>query len=278
MSSPSTFSAAPQDGAIAQAQVPRSRRFKSLRVIIALMMREIASTDSRTSLGFLWQFVEPVAAVALMTLFFQLITRTPPLGTNFPLFYVTGVMPFQVFQTVGNKVSGAVRYSRPLLEFPAVSVIDALAARFILNFVIECAVFVALTAGVIAIYDLKVNIDIPMAAGAMLLAGALALGIGTFNSVLFVAYPVYETVYGVLTRPLMLISGIFFLVDGMPDSVKPYFLWNPVMHPVSLMRAAFYSGADTSYISPFFVLLVALTTFTFGLVTLRRFFRDALER
>lgn len=278
MTASSSVSAAPQDRPPRPAQQPRGRRFKTLRVTTALMMREIASTDSRTSLGFLWQFIEPVATIALMTLFFQMMTRTPPLGTNYPLFYVTGVLPFQMFTVLSNKISSALRFSRPLLGFPSVSVLDAIAARFILNFVIEGFVFITLAAGIIWAYDLHIVVDVPMAAGSLLLAAGLALGIGTFNSVLFVALPVYETMYGVISRPLMLVSGVLFLTDSMPEPIKSWILWNPVTHPVSMMRAAFFAGADRSHIDPFYVILIALVTFTLGLVTLRRYFRDAMDR
>ncbi len=115
-STPSDF-AAPQKP-FDTPQKPRKRRFKFLRVMVALMMREISSTDSRTTLGFLWQVIDPVASIALLTLFFSILSRNPPLGTSFPLYYVTGVLPFTVFSSVGNKVSAAVRFSKPLLEFP----------------------------------------------------------------------------------------------------------------------------------------------------------------
>lgn len=278
MTSPSIASAALQKPAQPRAQALRTRRFKFLRVTGALILREITSTESRTSLGFLWQLIEPIAAIALMTLFFQTMSNKPPLGTNFPLFYVTGVMPFQIFLTVGNKVSGSVKFSKPLLEFPAVSILDAIAARFILNFLIECAVFIILASSIIHIFHVKVNVDVPMAAASLGLAGMLALGIGTFNSVLFVAYPVYETAYAVVTRPLMLISGVMFQIDKMPEPMKTWITWNPVAHPIALMRAAFFSGVDTSFISPMFIFLISLVAFTIGLVTLRSFFRDALER
>lgn len=282
MTSPSLSAAAVQNPpippALRPAQAPKSRKFKFLRVTTALMMREIASTDSRISLGFLWQIIEPVATITVMTVLFQYLTRTPPLGTNFPLFYVTGLLPFQMFQSVGNKVSASVRFSRPLLEFPAVSVIDALVARFVLNFVIECAVFVILVASIISIYHLRLSINIPMAATSIALAGFLALGVGTFNSVLFLAFPVYEVVWGVITRPLMLVSGVLFLIDAMPPTVKYWMLWNPVAHVVALMRGAFYPAADISYVSPMYLIMISLVTLTLGLVTLLRFFRDALER
>ena len=278
MTSPSLTFAAAQNPPPLPAQAPKARQFKFLRVTSALMMREIASTDSRVSLGFLWQFIEPVGTIALMTLLFQMMVRSPPLGTNFPLFYVTGLLPFQLFLTVGNKVSSAVRFSRPLLEFPAVNVLDALAARFVLNFVIECTVFVLLVTGIVWVYQLPVIVNIPLAAQSLALAGMLALGIGTFNSVLFLAFPIYEIVWGVVTRPLLLISGVLFLVDGLPTAMRSWIYWNPIVHVVSTMRAAFYPGADTSFLSPMYIVLISLTTFTLGLVTLHRFFRDALER
>lgn len=278
MTSADMTSAAVQNPEFQPAQPPKGRQFKFLRVTFALMMREIASTDTRTSAGFLWQLAEPVATIAIMTLIFQMMARTPPLGTNYPLFYVTGLFPFSVFQTVSNKVSSCVRFSRPLLEFPSVSVIDALAARFLLNFAIECIVFLFLIVVIVWFWDLRITVDIPRAAEAILLAGMLALGIGAFNSVLFLAFPAYEMAWDVITRPLLLISGVIFLVTELPKSMAVWVMWNPVAHPIILMRSAFYPGVDISQVSPFYIVMISLVTFTFGLVTLIRMFRDALER
>jgi len=44
------------------------------------------------------------------------------------------------------------------------------------------------------------------------------------------------------------------------------------------MREAFYPGADATFASPMFVIIFSMVTFALGLTTLRRFFRDALER
>ena len=84
------------DTTLARAQpLPKTRRFKTLRVLFALVLRELSASDSRASLGFLWLIIEPVAAMVLLTVIMSLLTRTPPLGTNFPLFYVTGLLPFR---------------------------------------------------------------------------------------------------------------------------------------------------------------------------------------
>ena len=130
--------------AVARAQEPKSRRFRTLRVVMALILREIGSHDSRSSLGFLWSVIEPMATVIVLSIAFALFTRTPRLGTNFPLYYVTGIVTFHIYSQIGNEVASSVRFSRSLLGFPSVTVLDALFARFFLNYLTSTVVFIVL--------------------------------------------------------------------------------------------------------------------------------------
>jgi len=273
-----TTADAARSDAFAPAQVPRTRSFRTARVIMALILREIGSRDSRSSLGFLWSFIEPIGTVMLLSVAFAIVSKNPRLGTNFPLYYVTGVVPFHIYSQVGAKVASSIRFSRQLLGFPSVTVIDALFARFILNYVINLLVFVCLVTMVIWWYDLRITIDIEAAALGLIMAGCLALGIGTFNSVLFMAWPAYENIWGIVSRPMFLMSGVIFLIDDLPDPIFNILWWNPIAHVVGQMRHAFYPGADESWVDPSYVFLVCAVTFLIGLVTLRRWVYDALDR
>ncbi len=260
------------------AQEPTTRRFRTLRVVMALILREIGSRDSRSSLGFLWAIIDPIATVAILSVAFALFTRTPPLGTNFPLFYVTGIVPFHMYSHTSQKVSGSLRFSRQLLGFPSVTVLDSLIARFVLNYLIDLLVFAILAYGVIHIYDLRVNVDVPSVLLALVMTGALAIGIGTFNSVLFIMFPTYEYFWGMLNRPMTIASGVLILIEDLPDWLFNILWWNPAAHLVSEMRHGFYPFYDTSWVSPAYVLLVAGVTFVLGLVTLQRHVYDALDK
>ena len=114
-------------------QSPKPPKFRMARVIGALILRETGSRDSRASLGFLWQVIEPVVSIAILSVLFSMISRSPPLGTNFPLYYVTGVVPFHLYASIGRQVSGSMRFSRNLLGLPAVTVVDLIMARFLLS-------------------------------------------------------------------------------------------------------------------------------------------------
>lgn len=259
-------------------QEPRGRRFRTLRVVAALILRETGSRDSRASLGFLWTLIEPIAAVALLSIAFSLVSRTPRLGTNFPLFYITGVAPFQIYNQLSGKIAASVRYSRALLGFPSVTVLDAILARLLLNTFTNVLVFVALIYAIVTYYGLRLTPDPEAIMLSLAMGAALGLGIGTLNSVLFLASPTYESLWGIVNRPMFLISGVMFLIGDLPEYAFKYLRWNPVAHVVGEMRHAFYPAYDASYVMPGFVFLVAAVTFTLGLIGLHRYVFDALDR
>lgn len=113
--------------------VREHRSFASLRAITALILREMQTSHGRASGGYLWAIAEPVGGIALLTLIFSAGFRTPPLGTNFAIFYATGVVPFMAYLDMSGKVATSIRYSKSLLAYPAVTFLDALLGRILFN-------------------------------------------------------------------------------------------------------------------------------------------------
>ena len=122
--------------------------------------------------------------------------------------------------------------------------LDAVLARFLLNFFLTLAVFAIVTYSIIWWYELRLIVDLPKVALSMTLAGMLALAVGTFNAVIFMAFPTYENIWAILTRPMMILSGVLFLINSMPRSYADILWWNPVAHPIAIMRGAFYPNSD----------------------------------
>ncbi|MCB1363116.1 MAG: ABC transporter permease [Rhodobacteraceae bacterium] len=259
-------------------QTPRSRRLRTARTIVALMLREMATTYGRSVMGYLWAVVEPVAALALMTIVFSVFLRNPALGSNFPLFYASGYLVFTIYTGVGNSVANAVTFSKPLLEFPAVTALDAILARFLLNFLTQVMVIAIILTGIITIYDLRVILDMEKILLALAVAGAFTLGIGTFNCYMFVAFQSYTQVWAILNRPMFIVSGIFFLFDDVPQPFRDILWFNPLVHIIGEMRSGIYATYEANYVSIAYVLGLAGLFFTAGLVLLRRHLRDAMNQ
>ena len=61
--------------------------------------------------GYVWAIAEPLGGILLLNIAFSLTLRHPPLGTNFALFYATGIIPFFLFTGVAQR--GDARRSPP---------------------------------------------------------------------------------------------------------------------------------------------------------------------
>lgn len=222
--------------------------------------------------------LEPVLGVALLSVVFSLALTRPGLGTNFPLFYATGFLPFSMFLDLSNKVSTSIRYSRPFLAYPSVTYVDAMIARVILNTLTHVVVMVIVIGGIFFLYQLPLVVHLGEIFEAVLMVVAFAVGVGAFNCYVMTAFPVWERAWSILTRPLFLMSGIFFLYDMMPSTAQDILWFNPLMHCISQLRRGVYPTYQADFIDPFFVFGVSIIVLVFGLMLLARNHRDLLER
>jgi capsular polysaccharide transport system permease protein len=245
-------------------------RFQRLRVITALVLRGMDTRFGRSAGGYLWAVAEPLGGIILLALVFSLALRTPPMGTSFLLFYATGIIPFRMFNGMSSAVSSAIASNRGLLAYPVVDPLDAVFAKFALSFMTDLLVAALLYSGIIRFIGIPVKLDLGAIAEAFVLTALLGLGIGTLNCVLFGLLPTWKNVWSVLTRPLFLLSGIFYIFESVPASFQHIMWYNPIVHVIGMMRSGFYGFYRPDYISVPYVLGIAGFTFVVGGALLRR--------
>ena len=246
------------------------RRFGTPRALLALMLREMVTTYGRSPGGYLWAVLEPVLAIALLSFAFSLAFHAPSLGVSFPLFYATGYLPYMLFHDVSGKTAGAIRFSQPLLNYAALTWIDLVLARFLLNLFTHLVIATLVFAGLVILLDTRTSVDLAHVLAAFGLTAVLAGGIGLINCYLFLAFPAWERVWQVLTRPLFIMSGVFFLFEDLPQEIQ-YFLWfNPLFHLTGEARHGFYSTYPADYVSLEYVLALGLGFGLLGLLLLSR--------
>lgn len=252
-------------------------RFQSLRVIGALVLREMSSTYGRSPGGYLWALASPLGTIAVMALCFSLLVRTPALGTSFLLFYATGWLPFSMFGNLSGKIGSAVRYSRALLAYPRVNWLDAMMARLTLNTLTEAVVFCLVITGIMAFVDIRTIIDIAPVLAGLAMAVAFATGVGLMNCLLSGYFEVWDRIWGIVKSPLMLASGVIFLYDDLSKDIQAILWWNPLIHAIGLVRRGFYSTYYAPYVSPSYGFGISLVLIAVALVFLRRGYLATLE-
>lgn len=255
----------------------RARRFKTSRTVAALVLREMSTGYGRSPGGYIWAVLQPVAALAVLTVAFSFFLRTPALGTNFPLFFATGFLPFDLYGTIAQNIGSAIRFSRALLAYPAVTYADAIIARLVLALLTQVVVGFVIFTGIHLIYDLRGILDYGAIFAATGMAAGLGLGVGVLNCYLTAIYPVWQQIWTIVTRPLFFASGIFFTFEGLPGGVQDWLWYNPLIHVVGTMRRGFYASYDGAYVSPAYVIGISLACGTIGFLLLYRHNRTVLN-
>ena len=237
------------------------RGFSAFRAVSALILREMATSFGRTPGGYLWAIAEPVAAVSLLVFVFSMAFDQPPLGKDFALFYASGYLPFMLYSDLAQKIGVALRFSRPLLAYPAINWLDALLARFILNTLINFLVFALVIGAILIRLPHPVIPDFPKLFLGLSLAAFLGLGIGALNAFLFEMFPVWERLWAILNRPLFILSGVLFLPEAVPMPFDGWLWFNPIVHVIGFVRAGLYPSYTAEFsveIYPVFISLLAM--------------------
>ncbi len=255
-----------------------NQRFRTLRTVLALMLREMSTRYGRSPGGYIWAILEPMGGVLILAVGFSLLLRNPPLGNSFILFYATGFVPFILYQNVSNTVARALTFSKPLLQYPIVTWIDPIIARFVLNALTSILVGYIVLFGVLMMTESRALLDVGPIVEAVGLLLLLSLGVGMLNCALFGLIDAWEVIWSVLMRPLFIASGVLFLYEDMPRGVQEILWYNPLFHITGIARTGFYPTYEASYASGLFVVGFSLIVLFLGTVLLHRYHRDILTR
>ncbi|MCZ4092383.1 ABC transporter permease [Sinorhizobium psoraleae] len=226
-----------------------------VRVTASLMVREMSTRYGGKPGGYLWALIDPVAHVAMMTIIFQAISRLPALGTSFALFFASGYLPYMFYSSMAAFINGAVKANRALLNYPIVAPIDVVASRYLVQLLTSS--FIAFLVLCLVTIEDRVSvfgaIHFDKLVPACLMATLLGLGVGVANIALFARSSLYEQVFGIVTRPLLLVSGVFFLPDSLPHPFRDLVMYNPLVHAIMWFRSGIYpeyraAGLDIGYL------------------------------
>ncbi len=75
---------------------------------------------------------------------------------------------------------------------------------------------------------------------ALLLLGMLGAGMGLINAAIIRRFPMWQMIYAVPSRGLVLLSGAYYVVDLMPLRVRDVLVWNPLTHAIEWYRIGQY--------------------------------------
>ena len=224
---------------------------ENVHVIGALVLRESATRYGSSRIGYLWAFIEPMILLTLFLLIRTYLERRIAFGESALLFVASGFLSVRVVIAVARQVIYAISQNRALMTFPSVVPLDLVFARLIVEMLTMgtvIAVFYLLVVNVSDVAVIHDPVDFTLAVAVLFLVGG---GVGVLGSAINVVWSTFGRLFGFLSFPLIILSGVFYLPASMSPEAQSALAWNPVLHCVEWLREAIYldyvSILDRSY-------------------------------
>jgi len=235
------------------------------RIIATLVLREARASFGASQIGYLWAIITPAISIALLFAIFTMIDRQAPYGTSLALFFATGILTIEFFNKLSHTLMATFDTGKALLIYPMIRDTDALYARLVLISATYMVIMVLfyIVLGLIGMAEFPAHPE--MLIQAFLATVLLGFGFGTVNAVVASLWPSWHQIEKILTRPLLFISGVFYVPSRLPQEAIGYLWWNPVLHLVEWMREGFYPNYNSAVFSPEYPLLLALFLVLVGL-------------
>lgn len=258
--------------------LPPPRERSSFRIFIdsflALFLRTMKSRFGTQRFGYLLAVLEPLFYIILMRGSRLLAGRGGGFlreegGVDGFYYHATGIISFFIFMRVFSSCLGSINATNAIFNYRQVKPIDAILVSAVIDLGLMLALFSFIVL-VLVVLGRKVEADDLLgfltAAGLLFLLG---IGLGLLADVYTSKSPALKKFVEIVNRPLLFVSGAFFTMRDIPLLIKPYIIWNPILHGVDLCRGALLSAYD----SPgdwIYLLTWVLASLWFGLAAYRR--------
>jgi capsular polysaccharide transport system permease protein len=233
-------------------------------VLLALLLREMKARVGGQWIGAVWTVFEPLAHVALLVTVLGFLRGMVVPGVEVPVFLVTGLIAFFLFQNLFFRLMDGIEANRGLFNYRQVKPLDPLLSRAAVETIMSMIVTL-FSLGILGWMGYHVLPARPLEAlltGALVVAMGMACGI--WAAVVSHERPRVKTLLRLLTLPLYFASGVIFPVFVLPREYIEWLLWNPLLHVVELARHAFigpyllHEGVNAQYPLMFALIMGAL--------------------
>jgi ABC-type polysaccharide/polyol phosphate export permease len=245
-----------------------------MRVVSALILREIITRYGRHNIGFLWLFMEPM----LFTLGIAALWTIAGLhhGSDLPIvaFALTGYSTVLLWRNMPNRCVGSIAPNSALMYHRNVRILDIFLSRVALEGIGATISFVVLCATFIFLEVMEGPEDLLTVA----LGWAMTAWFGAGLAMLLGAWAERSEIVEKLWHPaaylLFPLSGAAYMVDALPPDLREAVLLLPMVHGVELIREGFFGSKIVTHYDVGYMAVCNMILTLFALAQERRVSRE----
>ncbi len=224
-----------------------SELFRYRDLFYTLTVHRIKVRYKQSALGVLWAFLQPLSLMLVYTIVFSLFTRIPSEGISYPLFVLSGILPWTFFQTaLATSAQGLVTHQQMITKvyFPR----EIVPLTYVVSALFDLLVASIILSVMMAWYRVPLTREalylVPILIIEFLFTSALAL----FFSALQVRFRDIGIAMPLLLQLWMFGSPVVYSFSQVPHRFRAWYVLNPMVGIVENFRRVSIQGwgADLS--------------------------------
>lgn len=219
----------------------------------ALMIRSVLSRFGHNNLGFFWLIGEPLFLTGAVMIMWSITGAEGGHNISVVPLALTGYSFIQLWRHIVGHSTHAISHAADLLYHRNIKILDILLASAALEFIGIFAAFM------VAYIPLSLyGVLSPMRDPLLLFSGFFLTTWFSFSiGLLVTAMTELNEPSSRLVAPIMYVTlpftGLFFMVDWLPDRYQELILWSPLVSCMEMIRGGLLPGYITTYYFPWYV-------------------------
>ncbi|WP_298199266.1 ABC transporter permease [Novosphingobium sp.] len=241
-----------------------------VRVIHALMIRELTTRFGRENIGFLWIMVEPLLFAFLVGILWRFTKGSEEHGISVVAFVATGYIPLTLFRHGIQRNVVVFTTNSSLLYHRQIKIMDFILVRFCIEMLGCMMAYLFIGVVLIILGEFPVPEDI-----GLLIAGWLLYALFCFSVCLVIAplsemSEVMEKFIPVTTYIMIPFSGTFMMASWLTPDIRSYLMLSPFVNGMEMMRKGIWGDRVDAYYDVWNPLICSAVLIAVGLVLCRR--------
>jgi len=233
----------------------------------AVLLQDMRTRFGGSYYGYLIALAWPLAHMGFITLLYLARVQVAPVGDSPAMFIVTGAIPYIICLYPARLMARAISQNRQLLNIPVIKPIHLIVSRSVLE---TLNAIVVMFLFILPIYLFDIDVvpqDLGVAQQAVFAALFLGIGLGVLNVVLCAIFgPYFLMFFNLSMIGMYALAGVYIPVWALPEVIREYAYYNPLLNLVEWMRSAYYTSYDNEETNKALVIWVGAISLTLGLL------------
>ena len=243
--------------------------FEQIRVLRALIVRDLMMRYGRDGGGFAWVVVEPMLLCVGVTAIWMLIKPGFEKGILVAALVFTGYMPLTLWRHITGFGVGLFRSNKNLFYHDSISTLDLFWSRIILEFVGTSTSFIVVYIILMNLGFVEPIYDWSLCLLSWITMAYMAISTSLLFSVATELYEWSERLIHPFQYLLIPLSGTFFVAEWLPETARQIIWYNPLIHVYEMMRAGFIGPSLMTYSTWWYPIIFSTVTLCFGCVAVK---------